>query len=57
MSWVNWVCLGIVLLGALLFLYGANYYESTVGWSGVFLLIAGVLAFLIRYIYIELTKK
>ena len=57
MSWINWVCLGIIVLGALLFLYGANYYEATVGWSGVFLFIAGILAFLVRYIYSELTKK
>jgi len=57
MSWINWVCLGIIVLGVVLFLYGANYYEATVGWSGVFLFIAGILAFLTRYIYSELTKK
>ena len=57
MSWINWACLGIIVLGVVLFLYGANYYEATVGWSGVFLFIAGILAFLVRYIYSELTKK
>ena len=57
MSWINWACLGIIVLGVVLFLYGANYYEATVGWSGMFLFIAGILAFLIRYIYNELTKK
>ena len=57
MARINWVCLGIIVLSVVLFLYGANYYEATVGWSGVFLFIAGILAFLIRYIYSELTKK
>ena len=57
MSWINWACLGIILLGVVLFLYGANYYEANVGWSGVLLFIGGTLAFLIRYIYVELTKN
>jgi membrane-bound ClpP family serine protease len=57
MSWINWACLGIVILGIILFLYGANYYDAVVGWAGVFLFVAGILAFLIRYIYGELTKK
>ena len=57
MSWINWACLGIVILGIILFLYGANYYDAAVGWAGVFLFIAGILAFLIHYIYGELTKK
>jgi membrane-bound ClpP family serine protease len=57
MSWTNWMCLGLIVLGVMLFLYGANYYDATIGWSGVFLFIAGILAFLILYIYGELTKK
>ena len=57
MSWINWVCAGIVILGIILFLYGANYYDAGVGWTGVFLFIVGVLVFLIHYIYGELTKK
>jgi membrane-bound ClpP family serine protease len=57
MSWINWLCVGIIILGFMLFLYGANYYDAVVGWAGVFLFIAGILTFLIRYIYGELTKK
>ncbi len=53
----DWVCLGIIGLGIVLFLYGANNYESTVGWLGVFLFIAGVVAFLALYVYHELTKR
>ena len=57
MSRTDWVCLGLVILGVVLFLYGANFYDANVGWAGVFLLIMGILAFLILYIYGELTKK
>jgi len=47
----------MVILGFLLFLYGANFYEAVVGWVGVYLIIGGVLVFLLFYIYNELTKK
>ena len=57
MSWTNWVCLGIIVLGVTLFLYGANYFDAAIGWAGVALFIIGILAFLILYIYGELTKK
>ena len=52
----DWACLGIVVLGVLLFLYGANYYDPTVGWLGVFLFVAGAVSFLALYVYHELTK-
>ena len=57
MSRIDLVCLGMVILGFLLFLYGANFYEAVVGWVGVYLIIGGVLVFLLFYIYNELTKK
>ena len=57
MSWTDWVCLGIIVLGFVLFLYGANYYDATIGWAGVYLFIIGILAILVLYIYGELTKK
>jgi hypothetical protein len=47
----------IVILGFALFLYGANFYDAVVGWIGVFLFFGGILAFLVLYIYGELTKK
>jgi len=52
----DWACLGIVALGILLFLYGANYYDPTVGWLGVFLFVAGAVSFIALYVYHELTK-
>jgi hypothetical protein len=57
MSWTDWACLGVVILGFVLFLYGANFYDSLVGWIGVYLFFGGILVFLILYIYRELTKK
>ncbi|HLE74892.1 MAG TPA: hypothetical protein VI864_02465 [Candidatus Bathyarchaeia archaeon] len=57
MSWKDWACLGVIVLGVVLFLYGANYYDATVGWAGVCLAIIGILAILILYIHGELTKK
>ncbi len=57
MSRTNWACVGIIFLSIILFLYGANFYNAFVGWAGVFLFIGVIMAFLILYIYRELTKK
>ena len=57
MSWASWACLGVVVLGLVIFLYGANYYYPTAGWFGIYLCIGGVLAFLALRVYKELTKK
>ncbi|MCW4045361.1 MAG: hypothetical protein NWE94_07590 [Candidatus Bathyarchaeota archaeon] len=57
MPWNTWLCLALAVLGVVLFLYGANYYDAVVGWAGVFLFLGAVLAFLIWYIYSELTRR
>lgn len=57
MSRINWACLVAVILGFVLFLYGANAYNAIVGWLGVYLFFSGILVFLVLYIYDELTKK
>ncbi len=57
MSRLNLACLGIVILGFVLFLYGANFFDAISGWVGVYLIIGGILVFLLFYIYNELTKK
>lgn len=41
MSWKDLVCLCVVIIGIVLFLYGANYYGALVGWTGVYLVIGG----------------
>ena len=57
MSWTDWTLLGLFIFGFLLFLVGANYYNSVVGYSGVYLFIGSIAAYLVIYIYKELTKK
>ena len=57
MSRTDWVCLAAVILGLLLFLYGANAFNAVVGWIGVSFFFGGILVFLVLYIYCELTKK
>lgn len=56
MSREDWACLVLVILGVILFLVGANIYNSIVGWLGVFLFVAGILALIILYVYHALTK-
>ena len=57
MRWANLACLSVTILGVVLFLYGANFYDAVVGWVGVYLLFGGVLAFLALYVYGELSKR
>ncbi len=57
MSKTDWVVAAILILGFLLFLYGANYYNAYVGYAGIYLFIGGIAAYLVIYIYKELTKK
>jgi divalent metal cation (Fe/Co/Zn/Cd) transporter len=57
MSRVDLACLGMVILGVVLFLYGANFFDAVIGWVGVYFIIGGILVFLLFYIYNELTKK
>jgi hypothetical protein len=57
MSKTDLAIVAILLLGFLLFLYGANYYNAVVGYAGIYLFIGGIAAYLIIYIYKELKKK
>jgi hypothetical protein len=57
MSWKSLAMLIVVVLGIGLFLYGANYYDAVTGWIGVFLIIAGVVAYLVLEVYGILRKR
>jgi membrane-bound ClpP family serine protease len=57
MSWTDWTCLGLFILGFLLFIYGANIYNAIVGYTGVFLFIGSIVAYIGIYAYKQLTKK
>jgi membrane-bound ClpP family serine protease len=51
------VFLFLVILGLVLFLYGANYYSGTVGWTGIGLIAVGFFGYLILKLYEVSTKK
>jgi hypothetical protein len=57
MSRTDWACVGFVILGFVLFLYGANFYNALIGWVGVYFFFGGILVFLVLYIYCELANK
>ncbi|MCW4010790.1 MAG: hypothetical protein NWF05_09255 [Candidatus Bathyarchaeota archaeon] len=56
MSWKDWICLFAVILGVILFLYGANYYNAAVGWLGVLLIVGGIVTLLLLYVYTLLAQ-
>jgi membrane-bound ClpP family serine protease len=52
----DWACIGFIILGIILFLIGANYYNAVVGWLGVLLFLGGILILLGLYVYNVLSK-
>ena len=56
MSRAYWACVGLMVVGLVLFLVGANYYNAAVGFAGEFVFIFGIVAALVVYIYNELKK-
>ncbi len=54
MSAFKWFLVVVFIIGVVLFLYGANYYDPVVGWVGVAVAAAGLVGFLVLYIYDEL---
>jgi hypothetical protein len=57
MWWRDLVLLFLVILGLVLFLYGANYYYAAVGWTGVGLMAAGFFGYIALKVYEAATKK
>jgi divalent metal cation (Fe/Co/Zn/Cd) transporter len=54
---VDALCLFVLILGIVLSLYGANYYDAVIGWIGVYLFIGGILVWLFLYVYERLKSK
>ena len=48
MTWTDWACLGIFVLGFVLFLIGANIYNAIIGYSGIYLFIGAIAAYLVH---------
>lgn len=57
MSWKDLACLCVIIVGVVLFLYGSNYYDEVIGWSGLYLGAAGFFAEIILKVYESARKK
>lgn len=57
MSWRDIVCVYIIVIGVVLFLYGSNYYYVLAGWTGVYLVIGGFFAEIILKVYENVRKR
>jgi hypothetical protein len=57
MSKTDLTLLIVFTLGFVLFLYGAKFYDAVVGYAGIYLFIGTIAAYLVIYIFKELTKK
>jgi len=47
----------MMIIGVILFLYGANYYNALVGWLGVYFVVGGFFAEIIFKVYENVIKK
>jgi len=57
MSWKGFAIILIVVIGAVLFLYGANYYDSLIGWAGFLIMFVGFFVGIILELYKRVGKK
>ncbi|MCL1965811.1 MAG: hypothetical protein FWF62_01475 [Candidatus Bathyarchaeota archaeon] len=57
MQWLSLLSVLFVIIGLSMFLYGANVYNAIIGWTGFCLGIAGILLYVIPFLYVQLTKK
>ena len=57
LRWKDVVCVLMIVVGLLAFLYGANYYVELAGWAGLGLFIGGFVVYFVLKGYEFLTKK
>jgi hypothetical protein len=57
MSKIDWVLIVVFILGFVLFLYGANIYNASVGYGGIYLSIGSIAVYILIFIYKELKKR
>ncbi|MCL2690969.1 MAG: hypothetical protein FWE56_01770 [Candidatus Bathyarchaeota archaeon] len=57
MSWLNWASVLLIFVGLGLFLYGANVYNATAGWTGFYFGIVGILLCVATYVYGQFKKE
>lgn len=57
MSWRDLVPIIMAILGIILFLYDANYYDPIFGYVGLLLFIGGIAVAIVLRVYDYLSKK
>jgi membrane-bound ClpP family serine protease len=57
MSWLSLVSVLFIIVGLSLFLYGVNIHNAVIGWTGFCFGIAGILLYVIPFLYVQLRKK
>jgi hypothetical protein len=57
MPWKVLLCLLVVVIGFVLFLYGANYYDAAIGWTGVGLFVGGIVLYVVLKLLEPRQKK
>jgi hypothetical protein len=57
MSLKDLVGLIMIIVGAILFLYGSNSYNSLFGWGGIYVLAAGIVTEIVLEVYKSIRKK
>jgi hypothetical protein len=57
MLWKEILCACVIVIGAILFLYGANYYNAVIGWTGFSLILGGFFAEIAFKVYESVRKK
>jgi hypothetical protein len=57
MSRADWVFFALIVLGAILFIIGANYWNDVVGWLGVFLFTGSIVVWVIVWVYSSLKSR
>ncbi len=57
MSWRDLVLLVVFIVGIVLFLYGANVFNATLGWTGIGVMLAAIVAEIAFRVYASVGQK
>lgn len=57
MSWRDLLCVFLVIVGLIMFLFGSNAYNTVLGWGGVVLIAVGFIAEIALQAYSFLRKR
>jgi hypothetical protein len=57
MMWKGILCVCVIVMGVILFLYGANCYDAAIGWMGFCLILGGFFAGIVLKLYENIRKK